>query len=387
MNVERIREEFPLTKDYIYFNNAATGACSTHVAEALKEYAEARLTLGQEASLWNERIVESKRLFAKLIGAKESEIAFIPNTTAGLNTISSMVCTRKGNVVTTDIGFPSNVLVWLKHGHIETRLAKSRENKVPLEEISRHIDGDTIAVAVDQVGWFNGFKHDLKALGEEAHKKGAYFVVDAIQSVGSMKIDVRRDEIDFLSAGSYKWLLGPPGAGFLYVREDLIDEFVPPFPSINSMDEEQLDRNIYDAFDLYQLKFSGKVQRYELGTISDASCAGTWASMKMILELGIDQIEERLRELDQYLVDHLEELHMPMQSPREEQSRHGIVNFKIKNNRELEKRLRAKKIVVSARVGGIRVSPDFFNTEDEIDRFVEALREQLQQKEYRCMPT
>lgn len=375
MNVEKIREAFPLTKEYIYFNNAATGACSTHVATALKEYADSRLALSPEASRWNERIVESRRLFAQLIGAREGEIAFVPNTTAGLNTISDMVCTRKGNVVTTDIGFPSNVLVWLKHAHVETRFAKNRENKIPLEEISRHVDGNTIAVAVDQVGWFNGFKHDLRAVAEEAHEKGAYFVVDAIQSAGSMKIDVRRDEIDFLSAGSYKWLLGPPGAGFLYVREDLIDKFTPPFPGINSMDEEQLDRNIYDAFDLYQLKFSGKVQRYELGTVSDASCAGTWASMKMILKLGIDQIEKRLRKLDGYLVDRLEELHMPLQSPRGERSRHGIVNFKAKDNRELEKRLRTRKMVVTARVGGIRVSPGFFNTEDEIDRFVEAVRE------------
>jgi len=86
LNVEKIREAFPLTKEYIYFNNAATGACSTHVAAALKEYADSRLALSPEASRWNERIVESKRLFAQLIGAREGEIAFVPNTTAGLNT-------------------------------------------------------------------------------------------------------------------------------------------------------------------------------------------------------------------------------------------------------------------------------------------------------------
>jgi cysteine desulfurase/selenocysteine lyase len=198
LDIKRIRKAFPLTEEYIYFNNAATGACSTYVAKALKEYAEARLTLGPEATRWNERIAESKTLFAQLIGAKESEIAFMPNTTAGLNIISDVICTKKGNVVTTEIGFPSNVLVWLKHKHVETRFAKNKKNEIPLEEIRRQIDKNTIAVAVDQVGWFNGFKHDFKAVGEEAHSKGAYFVVDAIQSVGSMKIDVRRDGIDFL---------------------------------------------------------------------------------------------------------------------------------------------------------------------------------------------
>jgi cysteine desulfurase/selenocysteine lyase len=154
-----------------------------------------------------------------------------------------------------------------------------------------------------------------------------------------------------------------------------VDKFIPSFPGLNSIEDEQLDKNMYDAFDLYDLRLNRRVQRYELGTISDASCAGTWASMKMILEQGIEQVEKRLRKLDNHLIERLGELGMPLQSPKDDEKRHAIVNFKVNDNRDLEKKLRARKIIVTARVGGIRVSPHFFNTEEEIDKFIETVRE------------
>jgi len=381
MDIQGVRDQFPITKNKVFLNHAATSPLPLCSSEAMKDFVkdkvDAQSTMEGDLGPWQERIRNCRRLFSQLVGAKEQEVAYVPNTTFGLNLIAQMLPYRPGsNVVTNNLEYPSNVIAWLKleERGVEIRFIRNTDGKIGLSQIEEAVDGKTVALAVGQVGWYHGFRHDLKAISEIAHGKGAYLVVDAIQSAGAMKIDVKKEGIDFLACGSYKWLLGPPGAGFLFIREDLIDALNPPLVSYESIDPELAEKNIFEGFDLYRLRYSKGIGKYEVAHLSDLAYVGAEASMKLLLDYGIGRVEQRIREIGNYLVDRLVGAGYGLQTPLDEKERHAIVNFKVKDWKKTWKGLTEKGIIVSPRMGGIRVSPHFYNTQDEIDRLMEALK-------------
>ncbi len=381
MSVRDFRKEFPITKNKIFLNHAATSPLPICAAEAMKKFLndkiKAQSTQDVDLGFWRRKVEDSKRLFSQLIGARKHEIAFIPNTTFGLNLVAQMLPYKSGsNVVTNTLEYMSNVIVWLKlrERGVEVRFVRSVNGKIDLDALEKKVDDKTVAVAVGQVGWCNGFKYDLKALSELAHEREAFLVVDAIQAVGNMKIDVEREGIDFLSCGSYKWLLGPPGAGFLYIREDLIEEFNPPILGENSLNPELVRRNLHERFDLFELRYSRGIGKYEVVHINDVAHVGVEESMRLLLRFGIENIEERIRKIGEYLLERLTEEGYEIQTPLEDGEYHAIINFKVKDSERVMKILAENGVVVSQRVGGIRVSPHFYNTEDEIEKFIEILK-------------
>jgi len=382
MDIQRIREQFPITKDKVFLNHAATSPLPLCSSEAMKDFVKAKVDAQssmREGDLgpWQERIRNCRRLFSRLVGAKEQEVAYVPNTTFGLNLVAQMLPYKPGsNVVTNDLEYMSNAIAWLKleERGVEVRFIKSVDGRIGLNQMEEAVDGRTVALAIGQVGWYNGFRHDLKAISEIVHGKGAYLVVDAIQSAGAMRIDVKREGIDFLACGSYKWLLGPPGAGFLFIREDLIDALNPPLIGYESIDPELAERNLFERFDLYRLRYSKGIGKYEVVHVNDLAYVGAEASMNLLLEYGMEGVEQRVREIGNYLVDRLVDTGYKLQTPLDEKERHAIVNFRVKNWEKTWKGLTEKGIIVSPRMGGIRVSPHFYNTQDEIDRLMEALK-------------
>ncbi|MEM2960215.1 MAG: aminotransferase class V-fold PLP-dependent enzyme [Candidatus Bathyarchaeia archaeon] len=299
MDIYKIREEFPVVKRWIFLNHAAVSPLPTRAADAMKSFlsdkVRAQLTHDDDLAYWHEKVANSKRLFSGLIGAEEREIAFIPNTTFGLNLVAQILPYKpESNVVTNTIEYLSNVIVWLKlrERGVEVRIVGDTDGRISLNALEKNIDDKTVAVAVGQVGWYNGFRHDLKGISKFAHENGAFLVVDAIQAVGNMKIDVAREEIDFLSCGSYKWLLGPPGAGFLYIKEDLVNEFNPPILGENSIDSEVSKRNIYECFDLFELKYSSGIEKYEVVHVNDLAYVGVEESMRLLLDFGMENVEK-----------------------------------------------------------------------------------------------
>ncbi|MCS7385276.1 MAG: aminotransferase class V-fold PLP-dependent enzyme [archaeon GB-1867-005] len=370
MNFEMYREEFPIVNEYIYLNHAAHSPASKRVVEAIKECLETLKSKGEYSI--NAR--ETKRAFAKLINASNDEIALITNTSQGLNIIANMLNFAPGtNVVINDMEYPSNTYPWikLKTKGVEVRFVKNENGIIPLEAYEKAIDDKTVAVAVSHVKWINGFKHNLKELAEIAHNHGAYLVVDAVQSAGAMKIDVKKMDIDFLACGCYKWLLGPTGAGYLYIKSDLIGEFTPPFVGWASVkyQEDPL------TFNIHEIHWRENASKFEIGSMSHLSYAGAQAAIELILEVGIENIEKRILQLTKHLIDRLMEAGYEVQSPLEDEYRSGIVNFKVENGYEVQKKLAESKIITSFRGGGIRVSPHFYNTRNEIDMLLEKVNE------------
>jgi len=370
-DIDKIREWFPITKHKVFLNHAAQSPLPKTVADAVRKYADDFSNFGDTSIEWNDG---GKPLFAKLIGAKKEEIAFIENTSVGMNIAASVLHYPPGSkIVTTDLEYPSVVYPWLrKNLGVKVHYVKNVDGKILLDDVEKVVDDKTVAVAVSHVEYVNGFRNDLRALSEIAHKHGAYLIVDAIQSAGAIPIDVKKDDVDFLATACYKWLLSPPGAGYFYVKEELIEKFEPPFVGWASVKPEVFET--IDFWDIWGLRLSETASRFEVGSPSFISLIGAAEALKMILNFGIENIEKRILKLTDHAIEAVKSLGLEIFTPEEKKNRSGIVLFKIRKPQELVAQLRQKGIVVSARAHGIRVSPHFYNTEDEIDRLIEEVK-------------
>jgi len=371
-NIEKIREQFPITRNKAFLNHAAHSPLPKPAAEAMRKYIDESSNLWTTSADWDDG---GKPFFAKLVGAKPQEIAFIENTSVGLNIAANVLRYPPGSkIVTTDLEFPSVVYPWLRRSlGVKVHYVKNVDGKIPLEDFEKAVDDKTVAVAVSHVEYVNGFRNDLHALSEIAHDHGAYLIVDAIQSAGALQVDVKRDDVDFLMAGCYKWLLSPPGAGYLYVKDELIEKFEPPFVGWASVKEEIFET--IDFWDIWNLKLSRTASRFEIGSKSFISFVGAREALKILLDYGIENVEKRILKLTDQLIEAVKNLGLKLQTPEEPEYRSGIVNFKIDKPQETEEKLYSKGIIVSARAHGIRVSPHFYNTETEIDKLIEEIKQ------------
>jgi len=372
-DLNKIREYFPIVKERVFLNHAGVSPICIPVAEAIRNYLKHR-TLGGEEDL---DIDSARGLFARLINASSEEIAFIPNTSTGLSIVANLLEYPRGsNIVTSDLEFPSVVYPWLRiklKPNLEARYVKNVKGDLRPEDFEKMVDNHTVAVIISHVEYSNGFKNDLKAIAKIAHEHGAFLVVDACQSAGAMSIDVKQQGIDFLATSCYKWLLGPSGAGFLYVRGDLIGKAEPIFVGWASVKQE-----IFETVSLWnntQLILSETARRFEVGTPSEISYVGAVAALRLILEYGIEKIENRIMELTGYLIEMLKEEGFTLQTSENPPNRSGIVNFKASKPKEKVEKLRKRGVIVSARMNGIRVSPHFYNTKDELERFLTYIKE------------
>jgi selenocysteine lyase/cysteine desulfurase len=370
-DIRKIREQFPITKNKAFLNHAAQSPLPKPVADAVRRFADDFSNFGTTSIEWNDG---GKPFFAKLIQAKPEEIAFVENTSVGLNIAANVLnCPHGSKIVTTDLEYPSVVYPWLRKSlGVKVHYVKNVDGKILVEDVEKAVDDKTIAIAVSHVEYVNGFRHNLRALSEIAHEHGAYLIVDAIQSAGAMQIDVKKDNVDFLTTACYKWLLSPPGAGYLYVKDELIEKLEPPFVGWASVKQEVFDT--IDFWDIWNLRLSETASRFEIGSPSYVSLTGAAEALKMLLNVGVENIQERILRLTDHLIESVKSLGLKLQTPEEPQYRSGVVNFKIDNPKEVAESLNRKGIVVSARAHGLRVSPHFYNTEEEIDKLVEEIK-------------
>jgi cysteine desulfurase/selenocysteine lyase len=372
-SIEKIREQFPVTKNKVFLNHAAMSPIPKAVADAMHKFVD-------ESSDFSFDLKESedsgKPDFARLINAKSEEIALVENTSVGMNIAANVLNAPHGSkIVTTDLEYPSVTYPFLRKSMgLRVHYVKNVNGKILPEDVEKAVDDKTAAVAISQVEYVNGFRHDLRSISEIAHEHGAYLIVDAIQACGAIRVDVKRDHVDFLAAACYKWLLGPLGAGYLYVREELIEKFEPPYVGWASVRQEIF--NTVEFWDIWNPQYSQTASRFEVGSSSTVSFLGAREAIKLLLNVGIENVERRILKLTDRLIDSLEELGFKLQTPKGERYRSGIVNFKIDNPQEIVEKLEKTGIVVSARANGIRVSPHFYNTEEEIDRFIEEIKKE-----------
>jgi len=372
MDLEAIRKEMPIVRQYSFMDHAAVGPLSGRAAAALRRFTdEAQQHAYARGGIYPVS-KDVRRSAAKLLNCHSEEIAFIKNTSEGLSLVAGGLQFSHGdNIVTTGVEFPANIYPWMhlrSHG-VRLKMAPEDKGRVPLERLVELIDDRTRLVSVSSVQFASGFRTDLAALGHVCQERGVLLCVDAIQSLGCIPMDVRAMKIDFLSADGHKWLLGPEGSGLFYCRHELLGLLQPSSVGWLSV-KDPLD------FSSYRLEFRDDARRFECGSYNMAGIWALGASIDWLLEIGIDQVWRRVQSLTDRLGQGVRRKGYRVVSPRQPGESSGIVAF-VSDSHDHDRivnHLRQEyRTVVSARQGRIRVSPHFYNSEDEVDLLIEHL--------------
>jgi selenocysteine lyase/cysteine desulfurase len=364
------RDEFAATEHCVYLNHAAVGVLpqSSRIAidELLRSHAEAGV-LGTYP--YDERMPEYRELIGRFIGARGSEIATVPSTSAGANVVALGIDWRPGDdVLLCDNEFPANAVPWvaLRRRGVNVRLLSTTDERLTPNRLKRELTPRTRAVTLSWVSYADGYRHDLPALSEVAHAAGALLCVDAIQGLGALRLDVRTAGVDALYAGAGKWLLGVHGLGVLYIREDLVDRMTLAMPGWRSM------RDIWD-FHAYEQPYASQAMRFEGGTPNIIGTLALAKSVELFERSGPAEIERHVLALTDYLCERLNRAGAAVLTPRGPGISSGIVTFEMPeiDSVTLGRTLQREGIVTTYRRGGVRVAPHGYNTTEEIDRLVD----------------
>lgn len=376
IDVDPIREtEFPVTRKYIYLNHAGVSPIPASAAAAAVDL----LTLFRDEGAfhlrkWLEIAEEVRGRFARLIGASQEEVAFVKNTSEGLSIVAAGFPWKEGdNLVTADVEFPANVYPWLRlrSRGVEVRMIPAREGRLRKEDLFAACDGKTRLITLSSVEFANGYRNDLPGIGEFCQRHGIFFCVDGIQSLGVIPMDVKSYGIDALSADGHKWLLAPEGIGGFYLSRDVLEMIEPVVLGWHSV------RNRFD-FEHYDFTLSPDARRFEPGSFNTVGLAAFNASLRLLLTIGIDRIWERVHRLTEAALESAGRAGYEILTPRKPEERSGIVTFRLPgvDAPALWKALLSRGVVCASRSGGIRISPHFYNTPEEIERFFEILAEE-----------
>ena len=368
---EAYRREFPVTGKYIYLDHAGVAPISLRVKTAIEKFlAESAEGGAFHYPVWAQRIVEIRRSCAQLVNAVPDEIAFVKSTSHGLSIVAQGLDWKPGdNVLIYEKEFPSNIYPWLnlRSKGVEVRTIPSRDGRILFEDITRLISSRTRLLAISSVQFSNGFRIDLEKVGSLCRDNQVLLCVDAIQSLGMVPMDVKAFHIDFLSADAHKWLLGPEGIGIFYCSNGLAGQLSPPLIGWKSVRNEL-------AFDRPDFLLKTNCLRFEEGSMNLLGIFGLGAALDLLFEIGIEQIEQRVLDLGDLILREAEKRDYHGLTPEARHERGG--NITVSGNYDparMRDALREKRIMVNARGGGIRVSPHFYNTEEEIITFFKML--------------
>lgn len=373
MNFEDVRDEFPIKSERVYLNNASIGPCSLRVTDAIsKLLVDVQMRGRRHYPEWCRYADETARpRAARLIGAEASEIAWVPNTTQGICLVANGLDFRDGdNVIIADIEYPSNVYPWmnLKDRGVEVRFIEAIGGRIETPAIEPLIDRRTRVISLSSVQFSNGFRLDLDALGELRAKHGVLVHLDAIQHLGALVMDVSTHPIDFLSAGGHKWLLGPIGSGIFYCRSSALEQLRPSVVGYHTVDKP-LDHSDFE------LTPRPGAARFEEALVNFPGIFGLDRAIEIILELGVDRVERHILGLTSLAIEGLRAKGFEVLSSTSEGDRSGIVAFQHPAiaAADIDDRLQAAGVDVAVRRDALRISPSYYNDEDEIERFLEAL--------------
>lgn len=371
MNERDWREEFPILARKTYLNSCSLGALSQRAQRRVAEFQEEWHTFGASAwyDRWIARLDELRGRVAAMIGAFPHEVALAPSTSAALTVVASGLDYRKRNrIVVSRLDFPTIAYQWMVRPGIEVVYVESDDGAtIDPARFADAVDDRTVAVVTSHVFFATGAIQDLDLLSEIAHARGALLIVDAYQSVGQVPVDVHATGVDVLVTGPLKWLLGGPGLAYLYVREDLVGRLAPTTAGWFGA------RDPF-AFDITRFEFHESARRFELGTPALPTVHTALGGQEIIDEVGVPRIRERNAALTERLIEAARGAGFELRVAPDPRDRSAIIMIADDDPAGAVAHLASRDIIVDRRGGYVRVSPHFYNTEDEIDRLVEELR-------------
>jgi selenocysteine lyase/cysteine desulfurase len=368
---ERIRHRFPILERSVYLNSCSLGALSDSVRAAYAAYLTDWDERGAPWDYWVELAEAARASFAELVNAQGDEIAVTTSLSAGVNALLSGLRFDKGRtkIVLSDFEFPT--VGQISHaqelrGRRVAHVPEAADATIPLEHFDAVVDEETALVAVAQVCFRNGSRIDLDGVVKIAHERGALVLVDAYQAAGAIPIDVRALDVDFLAAGTVKYLLGSAGLGFFFCRTRLVEQILPTATGWFA------DKDIFEM-DIHDYSPSKTARRFEAGTPPIPNIYAGIAGMELMKEIGVAETEQHVRQLNTRLIEGIDELGGQVVTPRDPGRRGPLIAVATRDEHALVAALAADGIVTSSRDGNLRISPHCYNSAADIDAVLAGL--------------
>lgn len=360
----RYRSEFPIFRDRVYLNTCSLGALGARARRKVTEFLDTWQARGAAAWYddWWAALSDLRARYGRIVGAEPRNIALTPSVSAAVAGVASALdYAKRPRVVVTSLDFPTVVYQWLAkrpHG-VEVVVVESPDQvSVPVEAIARAVDERTALVATSHVYFTSGAIQDIAAVAEVAHRRGAYCLIDAYQAVGQIPVDAPAAGVDFLIAGGLKWLLGGTGIVFCYVRDGLAPTLVPTVAGWFGHRDQF-------AFEPHALEFHDDARRFEQGTPALSAVYTQLGGLEYIEEIGVPAIRQVTAGLVEDLVARARSAGFRPKVAATPDTRSAIVMLPYGDPAAAVRHLAEAGVVADARPGHVRLSPFFYNLQDD----------------------
>jgi selenocysteine lyase/cysteine desulfurase len=369
--IQNIRSRFSIFRRKIYLNSCSQGPLSDAVQAGLENFISSWHEQGSPWELWVNRYEEARTAFAQLINASPDEVAIVTSASAGINSIASALSFQeRKKVVMGEFEFPTMGHIWLaqRARGAEVKFVAAEGNCIPAVNYEKMVDRHTLLVPLTHVCFKNGFRSEVNAITQIAHRSGALVMLDDYQDCGTRSIDVKGMDLDFFVTGTLKYLLGPPGLAFMYVRKELISSLVPTltgwFAQTNPF-----------AYDPQTIDLSPSARRFESGTPSVPNVYGAVPGFELLREIGMENVASHIKSLAQSLLHSAVDLGIRAKTPAD--SAGPLVVLPSKDSTLLVQKLEENGIVASNRYDGLRISFHVYNTMEDVKAVVEVLKKNI----------
>jgi selenocysteine lyase/cysteine desulfurase len=369
--IQEIRSRFSIFQRKIYLNTCSQGALSDAVQTGLEDYIASWHKQGSPWETWVERYEAARTAFARFINASPDEVAIVTSASAGISSVASALnFQERKKVVMGEFEFPTMGHVWLaqrvRGAHVQ--FVKAEGDRIPAVNYEQMVDRNTLIVPLTHVCFKNGCRSEVSAVTQIAHCSGALVMLDDYQDCGTRPVDVKAMDLDFFVTGTLKYLLGPPGLAFMYVRKQLISSLVPTltgwFAQANPF-----------AYDPQNIDLSPTARRFESGSPSVPNVYAAVPGFELLREIGMESVAAHIKRLTQSLLSCALDLGIRAKTPAD--SAGPLVVLQSKDSTLLVQKLAESGIVASNRYDGLRISFHVYNTMDDVKAVVEVLRKNI----------
>ena len=373
MDPVEARALFPICDEHIHFNHAGVAPMSIRVRAAVEHVTQVMSEEGFIYDEYTQALDDLRSKLATLVGVGPDQVSVTRGTAHGISLLARGLDWKEGdNIVGARLEYPANLFPWMatRDRGVEMRLVEPVDGRVTPEAVLSLVDGRTRVVALSFVQFWNGYRVDLAEIGAECRRRGVILAVDGIQGLGVVPFDLEDMNADFVASGAGKWLTGPPGIGFTAWRPELLERIDPLLVGTGSMEDRM-------AYFEPTFNYAGTARKFEESAISWLDLAAFGAAVGLLLEVGIEVISDRVLRLAGRLADGLSEqgYHLIEPWPREESETSGIVSFNRPGSTEVEilRDLTAAGVITRTHRDFVRLSPHFYNNEEDVDRVLEVL--------------
>jgi selenocysteine lyase/cysteine desulfurase len=369
--IRQIRSRFKIFKHKIYLNSCSQGPLSDAVQAGLEDFIATWHEQGSPWEVWVNQYEAARTAFAQFINASPDEVAIVTSVSAGINGVASALNFRqRKKVVMGDFEFPTMGHVWLgqRVRGAEVQFVAAEGNRISAANYEKMVDRNTCIVPLTHVCFKNGFRSDVAAITQIAHRAGALVMLDGYQDCGTRLVDVKAMDLYFFVTGTLKYLLGPPGMAFMYVRKELVSSLIPTvtgwFGQANPF-----------AYDPKLFDLSPTARRFESGSPSVPNVYAALPGFQLLQEIGTENVAGHIRKLAQSLLSGAHGLGIRAKTPAD--SVGPLIVLQSKDSNLLVQKLAESNIVASNRQDGLRISFHVYNTLDDVKAVVEVLQKNI----------